>query len=525
VLWLNRRTANIGKEADMSIAGKNVSGKSSPLIELAQELGEFVQEAAKNGIALRDLERGTFDRLLKMGFTVVEQFLSLQGDGDLGETVSLDDGQLVYRSAEPHSRPVRTIFGLNQFLAYVYRKRPHPNTPIVFRPIDARMSLSPARWSHLLEEFTQLFAIEQAFDPAAKAFAQIFRQQLSVDTLESVNQQMGDEAGEFLLNLTPPTREEEGELLVLTCDGKGVPMVKVDADRLRCFEERPQRPGNRRMATLAGVYSVDKLVRTPEQILEALFREEHEELVADTPRPEPCHKRVIACLPRIVEEVDPEKPVTGSILALSWAADEVRQRRRPNQTLLCLADGQSSLWSQIELCVEIPATEIVEILDIIHVVTYVWRAAKVFFHRQELQESFVRERMLRILKGEVASVITGLRRMTTLQGIGAAGQKEIETICGYFTTNAHRMQYDKYLAAGYPIATGVIEGACRHLVKDRMERSGMRWTVTGAQAMLNLRAVEQASYWDDFQQSRLASQNESLKPYRSLIESITPLAG
>src|SRR5665213_2192697 len=98
MLWLCRRTANIGKEAEMSIAGKNVSGKSSPLMELAQELGEFVQEAAKNGIALRDLERGTFDRLLKMGFTVVEQFLSLQGDGDLGETVSLDDGQLLYRS-------------------------------------------------------------------------------------------------------------------------------------------------------------------------------------------------------------------------------------------------------------------------------------------------------------------------------------------------------------------------------------------------------------------------------------------
>ncbi len=177
------------------------------------------------------------------------------------------------------------------------------------------------------------------------------------------------------------------------------------------------------------------------------------------------------------------------------------------------------------MCIEIPTTEIVEILDIIHAVTYVWRAAKVFFHRQELQESFARERMLRILKGEVASVITGLRRMTTIQGIGSAGQKEIGTICGYFTTNAHRMQYDKYLAAGYPIATGVIEGACRHLVKDRMERSGMRWTVTGAQAMLNLRAVEQASSWDDFQQSRLASQNESLKPYRSLIESITSLAG
>ena len=73
-------------------------------------------------------------------------------------------------------------------------------------------------------------------------------------------------------------------------------------------------------------------------------------------------------------------------------------------------------------------------------------------------------------------------------------------MCGYFDAHLNRMKYDEYLAAGYPIATGVIEGACRHLVKDRMERSGMQWTLTGAQAMLNLRALRQSSYWDEFQQ-------------------------
>jgi len=509
----------------MSIAGKNASDKSSSVMELAHELGEFVQDAAKNGVALRDLERGTFDRLLKMGFSVVEQFLSLQGDGDLGETAHADDGQTLYRSAEPQSRPLRTIFGLHQFSAYVYRKRSHPNTPIVFRPIDARMSLSSGRWSDLLEEFSQLFAIEQAFDPAAQAMERIFRQQLSVDTLEHVNQQMGEEAEDFLRSLTPPpAAEATGELLILTCDAKGVPMVTPDADRLRCFEERPQRPGNRRMATLAAVYTVDRYVRTPEQILESLFQKEKKKL-ADTPRPKPCHKRMIACLPRILEEVDEKTPITGSILALSWAADEVRQRRQPNQPLLCLIDGQSSLWSDLALCVEVPAVERVEIIDIIHVATYIWRAAKVFSKRREQQEVFVRERLLRILKGDVASVITGLRRMVTLRTVGSAGRKEIETVCGYFAKHAERMQYDKYLAAGYPIATGVIEGACRHLVKDRMERSGMRWTATGAQAMLNLRALEQTSYWDDFQQTRIASRIESLKPYRMLIQSIASLAG
>jgi hypothetical protein len=65
---------------------------------------------------------------------------------------------------------------------------------------------------------------------------------------------------------------------------------------------------------------------------------------------------------------------------------------------------------------------------------------------------------------------------------------KLAKICGYLENNAHRMHYDVYLAAGYPIASGVIEGACRHFIKDRMERSGMRWTIERAQAMLDVRS-------------------------------------
>ena len=84
------------------------------------------------------------------------------------------------------------------------------------------------------------------------------------------------------------------------------------------------------------------------------------------------------------------------------------------------------------------------------------------------------------------------------------------------------MRYDKYLRKGYPIATGVIEGACRHYVKDRMERSGMRWRRPGAQAMLNVRAVLLSSYWDDFHLWRINRQQQRLHPHRSLIANYVP---
>src|SRR5438132_773514 len=131
----------------MSIAGRGQSGKVSSLVEMAQDLTEMAERAAREGATLCELERNTFDKLLEMGRVVIGEFLALQGDGNLGETMTTDEGQTLHRSSEPVARPLRTIFGQHEFSAFVYRERTHPNTAIVFRPIDARMSLPPGRWS------------------------------------------------------------------------------------------------------------------------------------------------------------------------------------------------------------------------------------------------------------------------------------------------------------------------------------------------------------------------------------------
>ena len=166
----------------------------------------------------------------------------------------------------------------------------------------------------------------------------------------------------------------------------------------------------------------------------------------------------------------------------------------------------------------------IDILDILHASSYVWRAAKVFYPRGEHQEAFARDRLLRILQGDVHGVIAGLRQMATKRRLKGKRREEIATVCGYFEKHADRMRYDEYLAAGYPIATGVIEGACRHLVKDRMERSGMRWRLAGAQPMLHVRAVYQSSYWDDFHRDRMAREQCTLHPHRDLIRNHHPMA-
>ena len=502
----------------MSIADTVPCDKVDSLEEMTLSLSQFAKRAAEEGVGCHEFEREVLDRLLRVGHSVMSVFISQQGDGDLGETVVTSDGAVVYRSEEPANRTLRTIFGVHEFTGFVYHQRKHPNTPILFRPLDAQMSLSPSQWSPLLEEFTQLFAVDQAFEMAAANFERIFRQRLSVDTLERVNHQMGASAAVFLDSLQPPSAATEGELLVLTADGKGVPMVKADADRLAACEERATRPGNRRMATVASTYSVDRHHRTAEEVVAALFRDPKEFAAPGESRPEPCHKRVVARLPALVDSIDPETPITGTLLAMSWAASEVAQRLQPGQELVCVMDGQPSLWDTLHVCLEEDhLAQAVEILDIVHVSGYVWKAAKLFHSDKKQQTEFSRERLLKILHGDVRAVITNLRTLATRRGLTGAARKEIDTICSYFTTNCQRMRYQEYLARGYPIASGVIEGACRHLVKDRMERSGMRWTQCHAQAMLDVRAVHQSSYWNQFQKERSDSARQSYSKYLHLL--------
>src|SRR6202034_3739264 len=111
-------------------------------------------------------------------------------------------------------------------------------------------------------------------------------------------------------------------------------------------------------------------------------------------------------------------------------------------------------------------------------------------------------RILRVLQGHVEGGVRGLREMGTKRGVSGAKKKALGKVCAYLWGNRGRMRYAEYLAKGYPIASGVIEGACRHLVRDRMERAGMHWTLSGAQAMLNVRSVELGGQWQAFQQFR-----------------------
>ena len=272
----------------------SVDSKNSrqSLVEIAQEIDQLVHVAAEQGKALHELESMLWmQAVLRFGCQAVELFLDLQGDGDLGETVTTAEGKTLERSLEPVKRPLRTVFGRHQVFSYVYSQGEHQK--IELRPVDARMSLPEGIDSYFFEEFSQYFCVEQAFGRSREGVKFVLQQDVCEDQLQSINHRLGNQAEAYLdEQLSIPPASEEGELLVLTGDGKGVPLVRQDAQNVPITGDAPVRPGNRRMATLAGVYSVDRSPRTPEEVLAALFRDSDRSKKPARPRAQ--HKQIVA---------------------------------------------------------------------------------------------------------------------------------------------------------------------------------------------------------------------------------------
>src|SRR5260221_7330607 len=153
-----------------------------------------------------------------------------------------------------------------------------------------------------------------------------------------------------------------------------------------------------------------------------------------------------------------------------------------------LQEGVTATFKNIEL-----------ILDLLHVLEKLWAVSYVF-HPEGSPEAreFVKERILRILRGGVSQVVKGLRQIATKRKLKGQKQKTVLQVAAYYYRNRKRMRYDFYLQNGYPIASGSVEGACKNLVKDRMERSGMRWTLPMAEAVLQLRAVYLSEHFDEY---------------------------
>jgi hypothetical protein len=476
--------------------------------QVIPQLIDLLSAAIAAGQPVHVVEQGLWHLALQIGRRGLQSFFDVHKTGDVGATVTLPDGRQAQRLEEPHRRRYVSIFGVFTLARTVYGSR--EGQVVEFVPLDNRLQLPQGAFSYVLQDWDQALAMEQPFAQVNQTIERMLQLKQSVDSLEGVNRQQAQDVAAFRDLQGSPPAAEEGQIVVVTADCKGI-VIRGQGTKTVCGGERPggRRANQKRMAAVAGVYTVDRYLRTADDVVAALFRDPAYE---PAPRPMPCHKRLWASLPD-----EGAKPRSSIAVVFDWVWWEFAQRnpllQRPT---VCLCDGQEALW---EACADaVLDPDRVDILDLLHVTPRLWSAAKLLYGEKSKEVlPFVRQRVTQVLEGKVESVVRTIRRYAQERSLAQTKKKALNRICSYLTKNRHRMHYDDYLRKGYPIASGVIEGACRHLIKDRMERAGMHWTLAGAQAMLDLRSLWVGGYWEEFQQQRIERETERFYPNRDLV--------
>jgi hypothetical protein len=471
--------------------------------EQFEQMCEFVRHAGEQEKRVDEVERGLFPMAMEMCLNMLRAFIKAHGDGDQGRFIQSEDHSL-QRLEEPHDKRYLSIFGEIIITRYVYGTR--EGQAIEWKPLDAALGLPAGENSYVLEDWLQRLCIKEAFGESVKDLQAWLGTTVSVRTAERINRNMAEFSEGYRLRQGAPNREEDEDILVVTADGKGVPMRRPLEQRLREEFEATASPSvdasanqsskrqksKKQMAYVGSLYSIAPFVRTAEDVIDEVRRRKR-----SPDRPRPVQKHLWARMTAIREgEVWPATPLLFGEMAVAC------YQRDPDQekTLVCLLDGERQLWKMQEKWFE----RAVGILDLFHAMKRLWDVADCACGDNGPKASeFVTHHLRMLLQGKVSYVLRNFRRLIPAEGLRGEKKKTVESAITYYENNRQHMRYDEYLAAGYPIASGVIEGACHHFVKDRMEGAGMRWELEGAQSMLSLRAIYLNGQWDEFVDYRI----------------------
>src|SRR3989454_900270 len=359
-------------------------------------------------------------------------------------------------------------------------------------PLDAALRV-PARWyADLLREWAAYGTTDESSRESQTVLERILGLSLSIPALET---SLVDAAravptcSDQPPALPPPVTV--GTILVVPADGTGVPMVQPSTDTPAVRLGKGHKRTKKKEAVVTGLYTMAPYQRTPQDVVAALLQEPDRPALAARPVP-----------------MGKARPATldGQAVAMTRLVQRVAPRDALSiQHRVALTDGAEALQQQV--LSHFPQHTLV--LDIIHVTEYLWDTANAL--RGETHPGrtpWVRTHLEQVLAGQTDTVLTALTAEANDPMRTETQRRAILRTVGYYQRNRPSMRYAAYLACGWPIGTGVVEGACGHLVKDRMEQSGMRWTKAGAQAVLDLRAVRINGHWDAYWQFHRQQQHQ-----------------
>jgi hypothetical protein len=409
------------------------------------------------------------------------------------EQVTGDEGRVRTRVEPAHVRALETVFGTVSVERLAYRAPEVGN----LHPADAALNLPVERHSHGLRKLAALESPRGSFEDAVEAIERQTGVKLGKRQVEELAGLAAMDFEDFYDESRRPARSQPDDLLVLSADGKGI-VMRPDALRTRA----PARPragpapkprlsgeeqqNRKRMAEIGAVYDAKPAPRTPADILTSAAPEGYE------PAPGPVAKN---------------KWLTASIVnapaeVIKRVFDEA-ERRDPKhrRTWVALVDGANHQIERIKFEARKREIKITIVVDFVHVLGYLWNAASCLHpDNDQAAAQWVHRQATRVLQGHARTVAGTIRRQATNARLGPSQRKPANDAATYLTNKAPYLDYPTALSNGWPIATGIIEGACRHLVKDRMDITGARWGLAGAEAILKLRAIiangDFQQYWE-----------------------------
>jgi hypothetical protein len=404
----------------------------------------------------------------------------------------LDAEALTHGAVEAgHHRPLATVFGEVEVTRLAYRRRGHPN----LYPADAALNLPAERHSHGLRRLAAAEASRGSFEEAAAALDRATGQHLGKRQVEALTDRAAVDVEAFYATRNRHAEAgAEGDVLVISADGKGI-VMRPDAlrpatakaaatatNKLECRLSKGEKRNRKRLAEVGAVYDLTPVVRTPADVLASKAGD------APPPAPKAADKWVTASV------------VEDAAAVISKVFDEA-ERRDPSHARrwVALVDGNNHQINRIEAEAKTRGVDVAIVVDLIHVLEYLWGAVWCFFAEGDpAAQTWVHDRTLAVLDGNAREVAAGIRRRATTARLNKQKRLKADACAKYLTNKAGYLEYPTALAEGWPVASGVIEGTCRYLVADRMDITGARWSVNGAEAVLKLRAVRVNNDFDDY---------------------------
>jgi hypothetical protein len=452
---------------------ENIRTEAERLIEMVSGEGSQSQTA-------HEIEGQLWRELLAMGQQLMQVFFTTCEQQEVQQRVYEVEG-IAYEYAGQKKRQYVSLFGEVDVWRASYWCKGQGS----YFPLDERLSLPVRSFSDWVQARVSELTVSMPYGDATALFARWLGWKVHKRSAEQVNADQADHVAAYYATRVVPASPARDTILVASADGKGIPMTRKDSPPPEARRGRGEQKTAKKDATVTALYTIAPYPRSSDDIIQALVSGFGAETVSQPPRPTPTNKQVFGTL-------------AGQPVAFEQLTRLVEQRRADHIVhYVALTDGNRGLKNRVKH--DLPQFTL--IVDIIHVTEYLWDAANCLLgETHPLREGWMQDALRCVLEDDLDRLLTHLNYQ--LAGLSKRKQTTLTKVMTYLRNNRDYMQYQDYLAHGYPIGTGVIEGACRHLVKDRFERAGMRWSKVGAQVMLDLRAVYLIGDWDDFQRFR-----------------------